>query len=179
MKITAFELKLALLEYYRFGRQWITVDEFNGADVIVDTGSETIEIEVKLCKSDLTNGERNKRLKHLAYKAGRQYRRCHPNKYLFCVPVELIEVAKQMVVELNPKYGIIAFNDLRLLANLGRGYGYDLISDYLYTVKRGQRLHTGYAEEQRQRIAKRCCSKLITQMQKQYLEKMNDYRRSL
>lgn len=171
-KVTSFELKLALLEYFRFERQWVAVDEFMGADVIVDTGSEIIEVEVKLLKNDLINGERYKRLKHLAYREGRQHRWCHPNKFLFCVPVKLREAAEAMVAELNPKYGVIVFDDERLLGDLARGYGYGLLSDYLCTVERAQKLHTGYGEKQQRRIAKRCCSKLITLMQEQHLEKV-------
>ena len=171
-RVTSFELKLALLEYYRFERQWIAVDEFMGADVIVDTGSEIIEIEVKLRKNDLCNGERYKKLKHHNYKHGLQYARCHPNKYLFCVPIKLREAAEAMVAELNPKYGVIIFDDVRLLANVARGYGYARLSDYLCTVERAQKLHTNYGRKQQQRIAKRCCSKLVTLMQKQFLEKV-------
>lgn len=171
-KVTSFELKLALLEYYRFERQWIAVDEFMGADVIVDTGTEIIEIEVKMVKNDLVNGERQKKLKHLNYAQGKQHRRCHPNKFLFCVPVKLREVAEEMVAELNPKYGVIIFDDRWLLGDLSRGYHSLFLSDYLCTVERAQKLHKGYPLKQQQRIAKRCSSKLITQMQNKYTEKV-------
>lgn len=171
MKITAFELKLALLEYYRFERQWVAVDEFMGADVIVDTGVDVIEVEVKLNKNDLQNGERYKRLKHLTYREGRKYKKCHPNRFLFCVPTGLTKCALTMVQELNPKYGVIIFDDQRLLGDLGRGYRAQRLSDYLCTIERAQQLHTGYPEKQRQRIAMRCSSKLITTMQDKYKEK--------
>ena len=49
-KVTAFDLKLALLDYFRFLRQWVCVDEFRGADVIADTGKDIIEVEVKVGK---------------------------------------------------------------------------------------------------------------------------------
>ena len=42
-KVTSFHLKLALLEYFRFERRWIAVDEFRKADVIADTGKKVIE----------------------------------------------------------------------------------------------------------------------------------------
>lgn len=171
-KVTSFELKLALLEYYRFERQWIAVDEFMGADVIVDTGTEIIEIEVKMVKNDLVNGERQKRLKHINYAQGRKYRWCHPNKFLFCVPVKLREVAEEMVAELNPKYGVIVFYDEQLLNHLARGYRAPMLCDYLSVIKRAQKLHTGYPLKQQRRIAKRCSSKLITQMQNKYKEKV-------
>ena len=49
-KVTAFDLKLGLLQYFRFKRGWVCVDEFRGADIIVDTGKDIIEIETKITK---------------------------------------------------------------------------------------------------------------------------------
>ena len=171
-KVTSFELKLALLEYYRFERQWIAVDEFKGADVIADTGSKIIEVEVKTAKNDLINGERQKVLKHLNYANGKQHRQAHPNEFLFCVTAKLAETAMDMVTELNPKYGVIVFNDAALLQELSRNYRRPMLSDYLFTYKRAGKLHKGYAAKQQQRIAKRCSSKLITQMQQKFKERV-------
>lgn len=109
-KITAFDLKLALLEYFRFSRQWICVDEFRGADVITDTGKRIIEVEVKVDKGDLENKESYKTTKHHSYRTGRSYNLCHPNMFYFCVPEALVESAHRVCEKLNPKYGIIAFN---------------------------------------------------------------------
>ena len=67
-KVTAFDLKLALLQYFRFKRQGVCVEEFRGADIIVDTGKEIIEVEVKITKADLINGEKRKQWKHESYK---------------------------------------------------------------------------------------------------------------
>ena len=109
-KVTSFELKLALLDYFRFERQWVSVDEFRGADVIADTGKKIIEVEVKISKNDLVNGERYKVLKHLLYGEGKSCRRCHPNEYYFCVPDCFIDDAQEVIEKIgNPKYGIIAF----------------------------------------------------------------------
>lgn len=175
MKITAFELKLAVLEYYRFGSQCVAVDEFNGADVIADTGKEIIEIEVKVDKYDLRNGEPRKRGKHHNYRMGRQYARCNPNKFMFCVPTELIEVAKEVVASLNPKYGIIAFDTDQFDRVINRGYT-PYTCKCLCVIKRAGKLHTNYDARQQQLIAKRTSAKLITLMQKQHERNVNDYR---
>jgi len=58
--ITSTHLKSALLHYCRFKRQWICADEVTSgqfiADVLIDTGKFTIEIEIKISKSDFING---------------------------------------------------------------------------------------------------------------------------
>lgn len=172
MKITAFELKLALLDYFRLERQWVTVDEFRGADVIADTGSKVIEVEVKIARNDLITGEKYKPLKHLAYSQGRSYRRCHPNEYYFCVPWSLVDTAHKVVEAMNPKYGIIIFDAKRLLGDLDRGYCHSKLSNYLCVVRRARKLHKGYPKHQQWLIAKRASSKLITQMQAEYMEKV-------
>jgi len=64
-KITAFDLKLALMQYFRFNRQWLCVDEFRGADIIADTGKEIIEVETKITKSDLINNHHFYNSQHL------------------------------------------------------------------------------------------------------------------
>ena len=171
-KVTSFELKLGLLDYFRFERQWVAVDEFRGADVICDTGSKVIEVETKIAKNDLCNGEKYKVLKHRAYGQGRGYRRCHPNEYYFCVPWPLVDATHEVVESLNPKYGIIIFDTVRLLGDIGRGYCHAKLSQYICVVRRARKLHAGYDRKQQQLIAKRATSKLITQMQAEYMEKV-------
>ena len=175
MKITAFELKLALLEYYRFGSQCVSVDEFNGADVIADTGKEIIEIEVKISKYDLVNGEKRKH-KHYSYRQGNSYARCHPNKYLFCVPMDLVETAKEVVESLNPKYGIIGFAAETFEDHIARCEFIPVPREYLCVMKRAQRMHTNYNVRQTRLIAKRASAKLITLMQNQHKRNVNDNR---
>ncbi len=172
MKITAFELKLALLDYFRFERQWVAVDEFSGADVVCDTGTKVIEVEVKLAKNDLANGEKYKVLKHSAYAKGNRHRRCHPNEFYFCVPYQLMDAAVKVVETMNPKYGVIVFDSEKLSTDLGNGYRHAKLSQYLCVVRRARKLHAGYPEKQRWHIAKRATSKLITQMQAEYMEKV-------
>ncbi len=175
MKITAFELKLAILEYYRFRNQCVTVDEFNGADVIADTGREIIEIEVKVSKSDLVNGEQRKQRKHALYRLGRSWARCHPNKFMFCVPIALIETAKEVIAELNPKYGIIAFDTEQFKHIVAAGYT-PYTMKCLCVIKRAGRLHTNYSDRQTRLIAKRTSAKLITLMQNQHARNVINYR---
>lgn len=178
VKVTAFELKLALLEYYRFGSQCVTVDEFNGADVIADTGKEIIEIEVKVDKGDLRRGELKKQRKHALYNQGSGFAQCHPNKFMFCVPTELIEVAREVVAELNPKYGIITFDTDQFQRVIEAGH-VPYTRKCLCVIKRAGRLHTNYAPQMQRLIAKRASTKLITLMQKQQEKKIHDYRSTL
>jgi hypothetical protein len=170
-KVTSFELKLALLEYFRFERQWVAVDEFRQADVICDTGKKVIEVEVKITKNDLVNGEKYKMLKHQTYAQGKSYRRCHPNEYYFCVPDHLHSEAIGVIDGLNTNYGLFLFYEEQLLNHLSRGYHAESLADYMSCVRRPKKLHKGYSAAQKQLIAKRCSAKLITQMQREYREK--------
>lgn len=149
-KITSFDLKLALLEYFRFTRQWICVDECLHADIIADTGKQIIEVEVKISKYDLLRGEEKKKWKHDNY--GRNlYGPFVPNKYYFCVLVSLQEIAIRHAHHLNPRYGVIVF---------------DPEQRNLLIVKSARTLHDKYNEKHRHQIAKRASCKLITLMQK-------------
>jgi hypothetical protein len=170
-KVISFHLKLALLEYFRFERQWVAVDEFLQADVVADTGKKVIEVEVKVAKYDLCHAEKRKP-KHHAYRDGRQYG-CHPNEFYFCVPDTLQADAEKVIEKLNPKYGLILFYDQHLLSRLERGAGAGMLADYLSVVKRAKKLHTGYPEKQVTRIAKRCSAKNITFMQQQFRDHLN------
>jgi len=162
MVLTSHHLKVALLSYYRFQRQCVCVDEFNGADVIVDTGQDIIEIEVKISKNDLCAGERKKQRKHQCYLYGHVFHQCHPNRFMFCVPTSLREAAESMIDELNPKYGLILFDESRWVDYLDLGATISI-------VKRAGQLHDRYSSLQQRLIAKRASSKLITLMQKQLI----------
>jgi len=165
-KTTAFDLKLALLQYFRFKRQWVCVDEFRGADIIVDTGKEIIEAEVKLTKSDLINGEKVKRWKHEQYKMASHYSRGRmPNKFLFCVPEKLVDVALAWGSKLNEKYGVIGFDvedfERRLLSGAWH-------SCYLRIAKSAKSLHSDYKDTLRWAIARRTSAKIATLTEKQF-----------
>jgi len=174
-KITSFDLKLALLQYFRFRRQWICVDEFEGGDVVADTGKEIIEVEVKISKSDLINGERAKIRKHLAYEAGCGYGYLRPNKFLLCVPEKLAEVALEWTARINKNYGVIGFDtdsfNRRIAINAFLKH-----ADCLRIVKSAKQLHKNYGDKLRWNIARRASSKLATLMEERFHEKDHFYR---
>lgn len=167
-KVTSYDLKLALLQYYRFKRQYICVDEFEGADVIIDTGKEVIEVEVKMTKSDLIHGEAKKearRSKHWWYKnvnAGGNT----PNKFMLCIPEFLVDVTKQWVNKTNIGYGIIACNTERIAKIQEDHYGH-WWWDQIRIAKSAKTLNSSYDDRLRWRIAKRAASSLINLMCKQ------------
>jgi len=157
-KVTAFDLKLALLQYFRFKRQWVCVEEFRGADIIVDTGKEIIEVEVKITKADLINGEKRKQWKHESYKGSGSYNRNKPNKFLFCVPEKLVDTALGWASEINENYGVIGF-DVELFEK-SEGLGWHCL--YLRIIKTAKRLHEGYSNDLRWAIAKRTSANIAT-----------------
>jgi len=102
--LTALEIKTALMYYFRFQRQWLCAPEvdFDGgrADILIDTGEDIREVEIKISKSDLYNGE-SKKDKH------RQGVKC--NKFYICVPDCLMDDAEKWVLQTEPNYGIILY----------------------------------------------------------------------
>ena len=162
-KVMAFDLKLALLRYFRFERQWICVDEFRGADVIADTGQDIIEVEVKISKYDLEHGETKKHRKHDRYREGRSLALCHPNKFYFCVPEALVVAANGVCDQLNHKYGIVAFNLDAFERHIHWGWRVPH-SQCLRMARTGKRLHEAYSRCQKA-IAMRTTSKIVTLME--------------
>lgn len=157
--ITSSHLKTALMAYYRFKKQNICADEvkIGGglADVLVDTGLKTIEIEVKISKADLRNDK--KKVKHEAYRKGFHKYYTVPNFFILCIPTELVEEAKIFVKEVNTKYGIIEFSNEK----------YNKISRYdrkwdemLYLIKKPELLTTERISAEK-KIIKRLCSSNI------------------
>jgi len=172
------DLKVAVLSHFRFGRQCICIDEFNGADVIVDTGTEIIEVEIKVTKSDLVGGEKFKALKHKLYALGRAYARCHPNRYLFCVPTHLLEDALDWAEELNLKYGVMSFDT----SGFERRLNFDRslrAGDLIRTARRAKKLHEEYSMKQRWKIAKRATSKVITLLEKNQTSRFKQIKEAL
>lgn len=164
-KVTAFDLKLALLDYFRFERQWVCVDEFCKADIVADTGKDIIEVEVKVGKGDLENNEAYK-TKHFAYRMGRQYRQLHPNRFYFCVPESLVTSAIGVCENLNPKYGVVAFNVAVFERHLRWKYKQPH-RGCLRMARTAKRLHDGYASCQKA-IAMRTSSKIITLLEHEF-----------
>ncbi len=171
-QVTAFDLKLALLRYFRFERQWICVDEFRGADVIVDTGQDIIEVEVKVSKYDLEKGEEKKHRKHDYYRVGQSVALCHPNKFYFCVPEALVKTAFEVCDRLNPKYGIVAFNHDAFERHIQWDWGVPHMQ-CLRMARTGKKLHETYARCQ-EAIAKRTVSKIITLMETDFRTRLQN-----
>ncbi|GAF88490.1 unnamed protein product [marine sediment metagenome] len=174
-KITAFDLKLALLQYCRFERQWVCVEEFRGADVFVDTDKDIIEIEVKVNKGDLENKEIHKVLKHQRYRVGRSHRLCHPNRFYFCVPEFLVKSAHQVCESLNPKYGIIAFNPDVFERHIKWGWR-GPHKRCLRMARGANRLHENYSSS-RKDIAMRASAKTISLMEQIFRRNYQDIER--
>lgn len=165
--VTAFDLKVALLGYFRFKRQCVCVDEFHGADIIADTGREIIEVEVKVTRCDLIKGEMRKARKHQAYKTGRRFALLRPNKFLFCVPERLVDVALAWSAELDPRYGVIGFDEQKLKGNIQeyRAAHWQGNNYFLRVAKSATRLHDDYSCKLWWAIAKRTSAMIVTLMQ--------------
>jgi hypothetical protein len=171
-------IKTALMSYYRFKRQWICATEvhcgINGeiADVMVDTGTEIREVEIKCSKSDLWQGEA-KKSKHNWYLSGHKN---IPNAFYICVPTELLEEAQKWVIEKNPKYGIIEFITNRLNSQW-------LIWEQLVLQnKKAKAISANYSALLKKKIVYRMCSELITtnqNIQKELIFKLKQEEKDL
>lgn len=154
--MTSKEIKLHLMSYYRFQRQCLVVDEattlYGSGDIMVDTGDEIHEVEIKVSKSDLTCNETRKP-KHALYKACQdQLLERIPNKFSLCVPTDLVEAATAWVEKINPLYGVIECLP----------YGPIVIR------RSAKSLHKIYSEKRRWDICLRMASKLITLMKQKH-----------
>lgn len=92
------------------------------ADILA-LGKELIEIEVKISiadlKSEITNDK--KKTKHKVYRNGTIRKdQFAPDRYYFCVPVEMKDETVEFVKKLNPKYGVIVFTQNKDVTKLKR-----------------------------------------------------------
>jgi hypothetical protein len=139
MNITSRTLKTALMHLYRFKKGYLVVTEFSYrygiADILTLTKAhEIIEVEVKVSKFDLLSELTHKQEKHaLLRESNRSSLLRLPNRFFFCVPTELVEVANAVCEQVNPNYGIIAFDGSRGLIRRP----YDLLS----VVRKSHKLH--------------------------------------
>lgn len=156
MEVNSHIIKTCLMKYWRFKRRYICVDEIGRepADILVDTGKTMIEIEIKISKSDLWNGEARKR-KH---KLDDTKRGC--NQFYLCVPTELIDEGKKWIDQTNPKYGLIEF-DTKLLEK-----GYYHWYKYLSFIKKPKKLNNKYNMYYKNQIPLRLCSALANAYEK-------------
>ena len=173
INISSLHLKTALMCYYRFKRQYIVADEiysnFNEiADILVDTGNEIYEIEIKISKSDLNAEKKKRKHKNAEDEKWLKKRARGANKFYLCVPTELIPYAEKWIEEVNPKYGLIEFNTIRYM-NRNNGYGTPTWDQYRSFVKRASSLHDNYNKKLRDRIISRLgsisCNAYINQIE--------------
>lgn len=109
-KITALDIKRAVMCYLRFTRQWLCASECMNNDVMAITDKDIIEVEIKVSKYDLWKGEAKKRKhKQMQELVGWSVRYL-PNRFYICVPIFLEEEARLWVEQTNKKYGIIRYN---------------------------------------------------------------------
>lgn len=153
-KITSKQIKTALYWYFRFERQWLCADEVYGWDMLVDTGRETIEVEIKVSKSDLWHGEAKKKKHDAGGNYANGVSRFCPNKFYVCVPTRLVEEARKWVEAVNPKYGVLEFYEESFLM--------------VGVRKSALRLHDVYTDE-REKLAMRLCA-IIADMKKKELQ---------
>lgn len=171
-KVTAFDLRLGLLQYLRFERQWICVDEFRRADVVADTGKDIIEIEIKVDKGDLANKECYKTSKHHRYRTGRSHNLLHPNRFYFCVTEALVETAINVSEALNSRYGIIAFNPHVFERHILTGWRFPH-RNCLRMARSAKRLHESYANHQ-QAMAMRTSAKIVSLMEADFRKRLQE-----
>jgi len=112
MKLTADDLKFALLWYFCFKRNMLAVTECQFGDVVaMDEYKKIYECEVKITKHDLWNGEA-KKSKHYIYSEPEKYSVCSiPNVFYMCVPRYLKDEALKWCEEVNGRYGVIEYRD--------------------------------------------------------------------
>lgn len=149
--MNSYEIKHALLSYFRFKRQCICASECMNNDVMVIMGEDIIEVEVKINKYDLWKGEA-KKSKHRIYKdLTNPYTQYYdrPNRFYICVPEELKEEAIKWVKSVNKKYGII----------ICKKRSYFPYSTFI--IKRAKPLHNESNKSLKERIMMRVCTENI------------------
>jgi len=116
--MNSYQIKHAVMSYFRFTRQCICATECYNSDVMVYTGKYILDIEIKTNKYDLWRGEARKS-KHKHMKIPDQYKRYMlPHKFYICIPPELLEEATKWVKATNDKYGIIEATETKFFANV-------------------------------------------------------------
>lgn len=116
---TSDKIKLALMKYMRFSNQYTAVctEGVKNADVSGIKDNKLIEVEIKISKSDFKNELKHKQNKHNEYKNPDEHLKVSyknqeiPNKFYFCVPIEMEEWALNEIDKINIKYGLLIWED--------------------------------------------------------------------
>ncbi len=111
--VNSYNIKTALMRYFRFERSMIVGTEINTgptgiADIIAinDNKTASYEVEIKTSIADLKKNFKDKNFKHSSLNQNNKY---NPNYFYFCVPKDLYEKAKEIIYSNNKQYGIIIF----------------------------------------------------------------------
>lgn len=149
MNVNSHIIKVCLMKYYRFKRQFICCDEIGlePADVLVDTGNKIIEVEIKISKQDLWKDSFKKKHKRNDINRG-------VNQFILCTTHKLKDEALKWIEETNKKYGLILFDEEYL-----ENKGYYHWKNYLITYKRAKNLNNKKFNRSNE-ISKRLCSAL-------------------
>ena len=151
--MNSLEIKHALMSYFRFKRQWLCASEALLADVMAITDKDIIEVEVKVSKNDLWEGEAIKRKHKFFINPSLSRQHYMPNKFYICVRTELSEEAEKWVTKVNNKYGIIICKN-RFAPE--ERYPFDII-----ITKSAKRLHDKFSNNLKESIMKRVCTENI------------------
>ncbi len=176
MKITANHIKTGVLHYLRFEKQFVSATEVQLrqwlADVMGYRGSEIIEVEVKVDKYDLLSELNHKIEKHRRINESISCSGSYPiSKFYFAVPEELVETAREVVAELNPRYGILLYTPPGIKQN---PMAYRVMQKTISCVRPGKKLQTAtplQTKEAIKDINKRLSSEVCNLSSKVYMLK--------
>lgn len=116
---TSDKIKLALMKFMRFSNQYTAVctEGVRNADVSGIKDNKLIEVEIKISKSDFKNELKHKKWKHEEYANPKEHLQASggqheiPNKFYFCVPIDMEEWALKELEKINIKYGLLIWED--------------------------------------------------------------------
>lgn len=161
------EMKYYVLSYYRFQRQYpiaaTEVQVFGNyvADVLAsDLEKEFVEVEIKISESDMLSDFQHKSMKHTAYLDSvlhtegstltKKEKLLMPTKFLYAVPREMKNFAKQQVS--GTPYGLIVVDpkDMTLSNN-----------SFIKVVKHSDIINRLYPKDLERRALMRMSSEII------------------
>lgn len=161
----ADKIKLELMNYYRFQRQYnyVCSEGIHNADVNAFNGTSLIEVEIKISKADFKHEfdgkARWKVYKHKNYSEPKQHLLngyIIPNRFYFCVPIVLKEWALDYLKDKNKNYGLLVYNTEFYNGNY-----------HIFTAKNAKSIHTEKQESRTlMQLAQRMSSEMLTAKQK-------------
>lgn len=163
-------IKLELLKMFRFDRgfELCCTECIHYSDITAIKENCLVEVEVKISKSDFrrefqTTTQKSfnhwKEQKHEFYaEPSKAWSSYHiPNKFYFCVPVELAEWAKDYLKDKNAKYGLLAYDPELITTKSAK----------IRTIKSARNLHENAPKQAAfHQAAIRTTNELITLKQK-------------